>query len=91
MRAHHPRFTAEMMAANQPIIAGLRRIAARHHATIAQIALAWVLTQGPHVIALPGTKQERWAAENAGASEIRLTPEDLAEVASLPGALGSWD
>ncbi|QNP70014.1 aldo/keto reductase [Streptomyces roseirectus] len=91
MRAHHPRFTAEMMAANQPIVAGLRRIAARHGATVAQIALAWVLAQGDHVIAVPGAKQERWVTENAGAAEVRLTEEDLTEVRRLPGALGSWD
>jgi aryl-alcohol dehydrogenase-like predicted oxidoreductase len=93
VRARHPRFTAEMMAANQPIVAGLRRIARRHGegVTPAQVALAWVLAQGRHVIALPGTKQERWAAENAGAAGLRLTARDLAEVAGLPAAQGSWD
>ncbi|MFE6623067.1 aldo/keto reductase [Streptomyces sp. NPDC008086] len=93
VRARHPRFTAEMMAANQPIVAGLRRVAARHGTgtTPAQVALAWVLSRGRHVIALPGTKQERWVTENATAASLRLTPEDLAEVAELPGALGSWD
>ncbi|MET7678551.1 aldo/keto reductase, partial [Streptomyces seoulensis] len=60
-RARHPRFTAEMMASNQPLVAGLRRIARRHGADVtpAQVALAWVLAQGPQVIALPGTKRER--------------------------------
>ncbi|WP_030942864.1 aldo/keto reductase [Streptomyces sp. NRRL S-646] len=93
VRARHPRFTAEMMAANQPIVAGLRRIAARHgdEVTPAQIALAWVLAQGRHVIPVPGTKQERWATENAASAALRLPPEDLAEVAGLPGARGSWD
>ena len=93
VRARHPRFTAEMMAANQPIVVGLRRIARRHgeDVTPAQVALAWVLAQGRHVIALPGTKRERWAAENATAAGLRLTGEDLAEVAALPAALGSWD
>ncbi|MCH0565831.1 MULTISPECIES: aldo/keto reductase [unclassified Streptomyces] len=93
MRARHPRFTAEMMAANQPIVAGLRRIAARHGASVTpgQIALAWVLAQGRHVVPVPGAKQERWVAENAGAADLRLTAEDLAEVAALPAARGSWD
>ncbi|MFD7882477.1 aldo/keto reductase [Streptomyces bauhiniae] len=93
LRARHPRFTAEMMAANQPLVAGLRRIARRHGADVtpAQVALAWVLAQGPQVIALPGTKRECWARENAAAAGLRLTPEDLAEVAALPAALGSWD
>jgi aryl-alcohol dehydrogenase-like predicted oxidoreductase len=93
LRARHPRFTAEMMAANQPIVAGLRRVAARHGADVtpAQVALAWVLAQGPHVIPVPGTKQARWATENAGAAGLRLTPEDLAELRHLPAARGSWD
>lgn len=90
-RARHPRFTAEMMAANQPVVAGLRRIAQRHGATPAQVALAWVLLQGPHVVPVPGAKRERWAVENAAAAELSLTGRDLAEIAGLPRALGSWD
>ncbi|MGW0820823.1 aldo/keto reductase [Streptomyces sp. NPDC002845] len=93
MRARHPRFTAEMMAANQPIVAGLRRVA-RHHGdsvTPAQVALGWTLAQGPHVVPVPGAKRERWVTENAGAAGVPLTPEDLAEVAGLPAARGSWD
>jgi aryl-alcohol dehydrogenase-like predicted oxidoreductase len=93
LRARHPRFTAEMMAANQPIVAGLRRIAARHGegVTAAQVALAWVLSCGRHVVPVPGAKQERWVAENAAAAGLRLTPRDLAEAAKLPAALGSWE
>jgi aryl-alcohol dehydrogenase-like predicted oxidoreductase len=93
LRARHPRFTAEMMAANQPIVAGLRRIARRHgeEVSAAQVALAWTLAQGPHVVPVPGTKRSRWAAENAAAAGVRLTGEDLAEVAALPAAQGSWD
>ncbi|MFF4350740.1 aldo/keto reductase [Streptomyces sp. NPDC001530] len=93
LRARHPRFTAEMMAANQPIVAGLRRIGRRHGdaVTPAQVALAWVLAQGPHVVPVPGAKRERWVAENAEAAGLRLTAEDLAEVAGLPAAQGSWD
>lgn len=93
VRARHPRFTAEMMAANQPIVVGLRRIAARHGegVTPAQVALAWVLAQGEHVIPVPGTKQERWVTENATAAELGLTAQDLSEARELPPAQGSWD
>ncbi|MFG2302229.1 aldo/keto reductase [Actinacidiphila glaucinigra] len=91
VRARHPRFTAEMMAANQPIVAGLRRVAEVHGATPAQVALAWVLAQGRQVVPIPGAKQQRWTAENAGAAELRLTEEDFAEIAALPPARGSWD
>ncbi|WP_175411499.1 aldo/keto reductase [Streptomyces sp. TRM64462] len=96
MRARHPRFTAEMMAANQPLVAGLRRVAARHGGpaggvTPGQVALAWVLSRGRHVVPVPGTKHARWAAENARSAELSLTAQDLAEIASLPPARGSWD
>ncbi|MEU2658765.1 aldo/keto reductase [Streptomyces sp. NPDC007325] len=92
-RARHPRFTAEMMAANQPLVAGLRRVAARHGegVTAAQVALAWVLAQGRHVVPVPGTKRERWAVENAKAAGLRLTDGDLAELAALPAPRESWD
>lgn len=93
VRARHPRFTAEMMAANQPIVSGLRRVAARHGegATPAQVALAWVLAQDGHVIPVPGAKQERWVTENAASAGLRLTGQDLTELAELPPAQGSWD
>ncbi|MFI1465817.1 aldo/keto reductase [Streptomyces wuyuanensis] len=93
LRARHPRFTAEMMAANQPLVAGLRRVAERHgHGTTpAQVALAWVLGQGRHVVPVPGAKRERWAVENAAAARLELTPRDVAEIAALPPARGSWD
>ncbi|MGW2934880.1 aldo/keto reductase [Streptomyces sp. NPDC001156] len=93
LRARHPRFTAEMMAENQPIVAGLRRVAHRHgeEVTPAQVALAWVLAQGRHVVPVPGAKQERWVAENAAAPRLDLSTEDLTELAGLPAAQGSWD
>nr|WP_277347959.1 aldo/keto reductase [Streptomyces sp. HNM0574] len=94
VRARHPRFTGEMMAANQPVVAGLRRVARRHRgvgATPAQVALAWLLAKGPHVVPVPGTKKARWAAENAAAASLALTPQDLAEIDALPEAQGSWD
>ncbi|MER7962917.1 aldo/keto reductase [Streptomyces ardesiacus] len=93
LRARHPRFTAEMMAANQPIVATLRRVAARHGdgVTAAQVALAWVLAQGRHVVPVPGTKRERWVTQNAGAARLRLTERDLAELRGLPPAQGSWE
>ncbi|MEU6537653.1 aldo/keto reductase [Streptomyces sp. NPDC047000] len=92
LRARHPRFTAEMMAANQPIVVGLRRVARRHgeHVTPAQVALAWTLAQGGHVIPVPGTKRERCVTENAHAAALALTSRDLTELAALPPARESW-
>ncbi|MEC4016236.1 aldo/keto reductase [Streptomyces sp. H27-D2] len=91
VRARHPRFTAEMMAANQPIVAGLRRIAERRSVTTAQVALAWVLAQGRHVVPVPGAKKERWVRENTDAARLVLSAGELSEIAALPHAVGSWD
>ena len=91
LRARHPRFTADMMAANQPIVAGLRRVGHRHGATPAQVALAWTLAQAPGVVPIPGTRSARWTVENAAAAELVLTAADLAEIAELPAPRGSWD
>ncbi|MFI6687019.1 aldo/keto reductase [Streptomyces sp. NPDC050485] len=86
IRARHPRFTAEMMAANQPVVAGLRRVAARHGATPGQVALAWLLRLGRQVIPVPGAKRAEWVRENALAASLRLTSRDLVTLASLPAA-----
>lgn len=91
LRARDGRFTAEMMAANQPVVAGLRRVADRHGVTPAQIALAWTLAQGPRVIPVPGTKRARWAVENAAAGSLRLSPQDLTELGALPAGRRAWD
>ncbi len=93
VRARHPRFTAEAMASNQVLVAGLRRVARRHGpgATVAQVALAWVLAQGPQVVPVPGADRAHWAVENARAAQLRLTAADLAEIADLPVDVGAWD
>lgn len=62
--------------------AGLGAIAARHDATPAQIALAWVMAQDG-VIAIPKASQLEHVRQNAAARDIRLTPDDLAELDRL--------
>jgi diketogulonate reductase-like aldo/keto reductase len=59
--------------------AALKKVARRHEATAAQIALAWVLRQ-PGVIAIPKASSEKHVHDNARSSEIALTKEDLAEL-----------
>lgn len=83
-RSANPRFTPEALAANQAIVDGVRAIADRHGATTAQIALAWVLDQGRHVVPIPGTKRRRWLEENVAAADIQLDERDRAELAALP-------
>jgi aryl-alcohol dehydrogenase-like predicted oxidoreductase len=84
-----PRFQPEALSANQVIAGRVREIAGRAGATPAQLALAWVLAQGEHVIPIPGTKTPRYLADNAAAADIRLAPGVLAELDSLPAPVGS--
>jgi len=58
----------------------LGKIGAKHNATSGQIALAWLLAQGPDVIPIPGTTKINSLKENVAAAQIRLTDEEVAEV-----------
>lgn len=88
-RTDNPRFQQEALDANRAIVEIVRRVAERKDATPAQVALAWVLAQGEHVLPIPGTKRRRYVEENAAAADLELTAEDLAELDDLPEAVGS--
>ncbi len=75
-----PRFTAENRKANQTLVDLLGRIAKPKGATPAQIALAWLLTQQPWIVPIPGTKKVNRLEENIGAVNVKLTPDDLREI-----------
>jgi aryl-alcohol dehydrogenase-like predicted oxidoreductase len=88
-RSNNPRFTAEAVDANQAIVARVREVAERAGATPAQVALAWTLAQGEHVLPIPGTKRRRYLEENLGAGDLTLSAEDLADLDALPVAEGA--
>jgi aryl-alcohol dehydrogenase-like predicted oxidoreductase len=88
-RRNNPRFQREAMDANAALVERVRAVAGRHDATPAQVALAWVLAQGDHVVPIPGTKRIERLEENVAAGELRLSAEDLAELDALPAAVGS--
>jgi aryl-alcohol dehydrogenase-like predicted oxidoreductase len=77
VRSRFPRFTPEAMAANQPLIALLGKIAEQKNATSAQIALAWLLAQQPFIVPIPGTRKLHRLEENMRAADIALTADDL--------------
>ena len=79
-RAGLPRFTPQALEANQALVDLLRTIGDRKGATLAQIALAWLLAQKPWIVPIPGTTKLERLEENLGAAEVELTPEDLAEI-----------
>jgi len=78
-----PRFSDEHFAGNLAFAERLGSFATRLDCSPAQLALAWVLAQGEHVVAIPGTKKRRYIEDNAGAAGLPLTPAHLAEIASL--------
>jgi pyridoxine 4-dehydrogenase len=61
-------------------VGALARIAAKHRATPAQIALAWLLKRSPVMLPIPGTSKVEHLEENAGAAEVRLTEEEFGEI-----------
>jgi aryl-alcohol dehydrogenase-like predicted oxidoreductase len=92
-RRGDPRFATEAMSRNRAIVDGLNQVAARHGAVAAQVAIAWIMAKGDNVVPIPGTRHLRWLRENAAAADLRLTDEDLRDIAALPPPTGemSWD
>jgi aryl-alcohol dehydrogenase-like predicted oxidoreductase len=82
-RRNMPRFQGENFAKNLELVERVGQIAAAKGCTPAQLALAWVLAQGPHVVPIPGTRSRSRLEENAGAAEIQLTDHELAEIESV--------
>ncbi len=76
-RLSSPRFEQDNLAANLRLVDHLQELAKRHHASPAQIALAWVLAQGEDVIPIPGTKQRRWLQQNWQAATLSLSQAEV--------------
>ena len=79
-RRTQPRFQGENFARNLALVAHLEAMAERKGCTAAQLALAWVLAQGPNIIPIPGTRRIKNFDENLGALNVKLTAADLAEI-----------
>jgi aryl-alcohol dehydrogenase-like predicted oxidoreductase len=79
-RSTIPRFDPDARRANRAYVDLLARIAERKSATLAQIALAWLLARKPWIVPIPGTTRLHRMEENALAAEIELTPADLDEI-----------
>jgi aryl-alcohol dehydrogenase-like predicted oxidoreductase len=76
-----PRFTdPAARKANNAFVEILERVAQRKDATPAQVALAWILAQSPSIVPIPGTTKLPRLEENIAATELELTPDDLAEI-----------
>src|SRR6266446_24583 len=82
-RRRHPRFEGENFQKNRVLVERVEAIAADKRCTVAQLCLAWLLAQGDDVIPIPGTKRIARLAENLGALQVRLPPEEAAQISEV--------
>jgi aryl-alcohol dehydrogenase-like predicted oxidoreductase len=88
VRTTIPRFTAENRAANQALVEHVAALASAKDATPGQVALAWLLAQHPSIVPIPGTRRTARIEENAGATSIPLSADELSDLNKLAGRIG---
>ena len=88
IRATIPRFTPENRAANEAIVERVRALAVDRGATPGQVALAWLLAQRPWIVPIPGTRRLARLEENAAATGVALSADDVADLNALAARLG---
>jgi aryl-alcohol dehydrogenase-like predicted oxidoreductase len=81
-RREHPRFLPENINKNNELLKSLESIASAHKATPAQVALAWLLAQGPDIVPIPGTKRRKYLEQNLAAAALQLSAAELAQLSS---------
>ena len=77
-----PRYGQDTLPRNLLLVEALRRLATCHGCTPGQLALAWLLHQGPDIVPIPGTKRRRHLEENLGAVEVQLSEADVEALAA---------
>jgi aryl-alcohol dehydrogenase-like predicted oxidoreductase len=80
-RRTNPRFGEKALQENVKLAAAVKELAHEKGATPAQLALAWVLSQGEDLIPIPGTKRVRYLEDNMGALRVKLTESDRKKIA----------
>lgn len=86
-RSSMPQFRPESFAANRQLLDMIRILAETKNATPAQISLAWMLCKKPWIAPIPGTRQLSRLQENAGASDIILTAEEVKQIDDTLGRM----
>jgi aryl-alcohol dehydrogenase-like predicted oxidoreductase len=82
-RRNSPRFAGDNFAKNLELVAKVEELAARRHITAAQLALAWVLSRGDHVVTIPGTRSTSRVDENTAAANVLLSENELAAIDAI--------
>lgn len=92
IRSMGPRFQGENLARNLDLVEALRRVAEGRGASVAQIAIAWALAQGPDIVPLVGARKREQLSEALGAVAMVLTSDDLAAIeAAAPKGAAAGD
>jgi aryl-alcohol dehydrogenase-like predicted oxidoreductase len=88
-RRYGPRFTGENLNQNLKLAERVKELAAEKGITPGQLALAWVLHRGEHIVPIPGTKRVSYLEENLAAADIDLSEEEVERIAQeVPAAAG---
>ncbi|WJM83133.1 aldo/keto reductase [Pectobacterium brasiliense] len=82
-RRTNPRFSGENFGKNLQLVEKINQLAQEKQVTPSQLALAWVLAQGEHIVPIPGTKRRRYLEENVAALDATLTKEELAAIDAI--------
>ena len=82
-RRYSPRFQGENFAKNLALVDQVTQLARDKRCTAGQLALAWVLSRGPDIVPIPGTKRRTYLEENVAAAELVLTPAELAAIDAI--------
>jgi aryl-alcohol dehydrogenase-like predicted oxidoreductase len=82
-RRNAPRFQGENFQKNLDLVKKIEDLAAAKGCTPSRLALAWVLAQGEDIVPIPGTKRVKYLDDNLGAPDVRLTPDDLAQIDAI--------
>lgn len=91
-RRHSPRFQGENFQKNLDLVKKIEELAKSKRCTPGQLALAWVLAQGPDIVPIPGTKRVKYLDENLSAENVNLSPGELKQIdAILPAGSTSGD
>lgn len=88
VRATIPRFAADNINANEALVSHVRGLAETKDSSPGQIALAWLLAQHPWIVPIPGTRSRARVDENAGATAVALSADEIADLDTLASRIG---
>ena len=83
MRRRLPRFQGDNLAQNMRLVDAVTQLASKRGCTPAQLALAWVLGRGEHIVPIPGTKRRSRLEENTAAARITLADDEVRAIDEL--------